>query len=580
MSGVEIAGLVLGCLPLIIQGIESYNEGLDPIKSFVRWERELPQFIRKLRNQHVHYAQTIRILLEPITSEVELAEMLSDPRTSQELWKSKNMVQKLQDKLQDSFQAYQSTISDIERIAIKIASKLDLDRAKELTRNDLEAIVVANPKKNDKFELKKRIRFGMNKKTIRALLEELDDCNKELERFTEKSERIETYRKTIKPSYAARLHRLQGFAKSLHSSLTLCWSCACKASHETSLQLQPRSELFASKAKRVNDTAKTSFNVSFTTTASGDNGMSWTWQAAEIRVDEESDDDTSLSPMPSPKPKMTKTVSFGSLPPYSVLDPSAPVRSLEEIKDLCASISQSYKKTPMIGFSLDNKNRLRGTYTVDSAEAHAPSPELVSLKELLGQSTAMHGKRTKLSKKERYSLALTLASSVLYLNSTPWLTDQWASEDIVFQRTNLGSRPIDFEHPYVVSKSVELLKPLTSTKARGFQNKNSVLLALAITLLELYFGTTADQYQESEHGTIDPSYHQNPWMLCSMAHEWAEDCQEDLSAAFLSAVRHCLRCFSDPGASLHDAEFLQAAVEGIVLPLQEELYQFLGKTVT
>lgn len=98
----------------------------------MRWERELPQFIRKLRNQHVHYAQTIRILLEPITSEVELAEMMSDPHTSRELWKSKEMVQKLQDKLRDSYNAYQNTIGDIERIATRIASKLDLERAKEV----------------------------------------------------------------------------------------------------------------------------------------------------------------------------------------------------------------------------------------------------------------------------------------------------------------------------------------------------------------------------------------------------------------------------------------------------------------
>lgn len=152
MSGVEVAGLVLGCLPLIIQGacicvfsteaetngpdknlgIETYNEGLDPIKSFMRWERELPQFIRKLRNQHVHYAQSIRILLEPITTEVELSEMFADPGASQQLWKSKDMANKLQERLQESYEAYQSTIADIERITKLIAGKLDLDRAKEV----------------------------------------------------------------------------------------------------------------------------------------------------------------------------------------------------------------------------------------------------------------------------------------------------------------------------------------------------------------------------------------------------------------------------------------------------------------
>ena len=113
------------------EAIETYNEGLDPIKSFMRWERELPQFIRKLRNQHVHYAQTIRILLEPITSDVELGELMTDPG-SLHLWGSPKFATKLQDRLQESFVAYQNTIADIERITKAIALKLDLDRSKEV----------------------------------------------------------------------------------------------------------------------------------------------------------------------------------------------------------------------------------------------------------------------------------------------------------------------------------------------------------------------------------------------------------------------------------------------------------------
>jgi hypothetical protein len=89
------------------------------------------QFIRKLRNQHVHYAQTIRLLFEPITSEQELAEMMSNPGSS-DLWKGHIMTRKLQQRLQESFDAYQDTIVDIERITKKIASKLDLDRATEV----------------------------------------------------------------------------------------------------------------------------------------------------------------------------------------------------------------------------------------------------------------------------------------------------------------------------------------------------------------------------------------------------------------------------------------------------------------
>ncbi|KAH8725263.1 hypothetical protein GQ44DRAFT_616408 [Phaeosphaeriaceae sp. PMI808] len=577
MSGVEVAGLVLGCLPLIIQGIESYNEGLDPIKSFVRWERELPQFIRKLRNQHVHYAQTMRILLEPITSDVELAEMMANPGSTQ-LWKGRYMTEKLKEKLQDSYQAYQGTIVDIERITKKIASKLDLDRATEISRNDLEAILVANPKKaDDKFEVGKRIRFGMNKKAIKALLEELDDCNKELERFTEKSEKIETYRKSVKPAFANRLQRVQGYAKNLHGSLL--WSCSCKHSHKTSLQLEPRGNLFATGLKQK---SKTSFTVSFTTTTT-ENDASWTCQAAEIHVDEE---DWDLTPSTSPRPKASKSVSFNSPPPYSVTDPVQPMTLSptstilvhQEVKDLCASIQQMHASR--LGFSLDSKSKLRGAFMIESAEKHLPSSSVVTLEDLLDHPPVVSGRRAKLSKKERYSLALTLASSVLYLNSTPWLTDQWAARDILFHQTTTSTRMVDIDHPYVAPAIVELSNACENgQKVRVFRNKNTVLLALAVSLLELYFGTTASKYQEDELGTTDPSLHKNPWMLCSMAHTWTEESQDDLSAAFLSAVRHCLRCFSDPCASLQDSEFLQAAVEGIVLPLQEELHQFLGTTI-
>jgi hypothetical protein len=158
--------------------------------------------------------------------------------------------------------------------------------------------LAANPKKaNDKFEFGKRVRFGMNKKAIKALLEELDDCNKELERFTEKSEKIETYRKSVKPAFASRLQRIQGYAKSLHDSFL--WSCTCKSSHKTSLQLEPRGNLFASGMKI---TSKTTFTVSFTTaaTTTDDSDGAWTWQAAEILVDEE---DLNPPPLSSPKPR-------------------------------------------------------------------------------------------------------------------------------------------------------------------------------------------------------------------------------------------------------------------------------------
>jgi hypothetical protein len=572
MSGIEVTGVVLAVMPLFITALENYKDGLDPIKAFMGWEKELPHFVRKLRNQHVHFQQTMRLLLEPVTTEFELAEMLADP--SGDYWKDEKMAARLEERLQESFNAYQSIIADIERIMKKIASKLDIERAADVTRDDLEALLVANPQQsNNKFEFKKRVRFGMSKKTIKGLLEELDNCNKELERFTDRSEKLETYRKPTKPSFAARLQRVQGYAKNLHNVLLSSFTCSCASSHCTHLQLDQRVDLYSSGNRTKSGPVGTCFKVSFSSTCTR-----WTWQEAHIDIEE--DDTTSLPVMTKKKPKISKTVSFSKPPPpYSALppDPVVALTTLEEVNDICSTIQKLCKMSPCIGFSMDGKSKLRGVYPVASnVEKSVVSFDAVTLDELMTCPPLIDGKPVKLSKKERYSLAVTLASSTLQLYSTSWIPDQWSKKNIVFRRTTDGPRVFDIEHPYITARLTDIKSKIEpGQKSSGFYNKNTILLALAIALLELYFGVSVEQHREGEDGFGNGQ--PNPWTICAMAYEWTESEKENLSAAFLAAVTHCLRCFGDPGSSLQDSDFLQAAVEGIVLPLQDELWQFLGK---
>ena len=273
---------------------------------------------------------------------------------------------------------------------------------------------------------------------------------------------------------------------------------------------------------------------------------------------------------------MSKSVSFGDKPPppYTPTDTNGAVHAAsQEVKDLCASICKLYKSSHCIGFSFDYQSKLLKGPMPRHRESDSDalrSCEIITLDELLNPGKGQ--KALKLSKRERYSLAVNLASSALQLNRTPWFPNSWSAKDIVFHRTSQGLRPVDIQHPYV-STSTDVQKP----SKIGFQNKNTVLLALAIALLELYFGISAQQHQENG-GSSETQFDSNPWNQCAIAYNWAENEQEDLSAAFQGAINHCLRCFSDPSASLQDPEFLQAAVESIVLPLQDELSQFLGKS--
>ncbi|RMZ73220.1 Intracellular serine protease [Pyrenophora seminiperda CCB06] len=539
------------------------GEGLDPIKGFFGRNKELPVFIRDLRAQYVHYDQNIQMLFGPITSEVEFAQMTADPGLSRELWKSKEAA--LQDKLRISYKTYQDIMADIETITKQIASRLDFGAPVEPTRIDLEAFLATNSKKlkDNNFEFRKRIRFGMSKKTIKALLEELDKCNKQLERLTKNSEKIETYHKATKPSYATRLRKLQ------------------RASHKTSLQLESRGDIFAAKTVQKRQSLRISFNVSFSTIAPVTSGVPWQVQAAEICIEDE--EDMCLTPMVSPRLSLTKNVSFGSLPPYAVHDPASGALPLhqEVVNDLCASIRQLGDQASTIGFSLDSNNKLRGAYPIDATESYVPTTESVSLENLLEHPPLVNGRRSKLSMKERYSLALTLASSVLYLNSTPWLASEWTARDILFHRTSNTLRPIDTERPYLSPMIDECSKDGSGSPNTGTSN-NNVLIALAVSLLELYFGTTVEKYRalEIEDDVADQPANRDPLKLSLLAFTWMYNESGNLSAAFRNAVRHCIHGFAEHDASLQDAEFLQAAVENIVLPLQEEFHHFLGKTAS
>lgn len=114
MSGIEVAGLVLAVLPLFISAFEDYNEGLEGIVAFWKWERELPNCIRELRDQHTQYELNLKVLLLPMIPDAELAELLSNP--IKERWKNAGIEKKLKHKLDAAYNTYMSQMKHVEKI--------------------------------------------------------------------------------------------------------------------------------------------------------------------------------------------------------------------------------------------------------------------------------------------------------------------------------------------------------------------------------------------------------------------------------------------------------------------------------
>jgi hypothetical protein len=114
LTGVETAGLVLAAIPIFISALEHYNDSLDPIKAFWEYDCQFPIQIRRLCNQHIHYEQTLRLLVAPIADSDRVATMIINPNG--DFWTSNEMQIRLEERLQESYHVYHETINHMEEI--------------------------------------------------------------------------------------------------------------------------------------------------------------------------------------------------------------------------------------------------------------------------------------------------------------------------------------------------------------------------------------------------------------------------------------------------------------------------------
>ena len=80
MSGVEAAGLVLAVFPIVVSGLQQFTEGIETIKNWRRYHRELSKYARTLETQRIVYLNTIERLFEGIIqSNDDLEVLMNDP---------------------------------------------------------------------------------------------------------------------------------------------------------------------------------------------------------------------------------------------------------------------------------------------------------------------------------------------------------------------------------------------------------------------------------------------------------------------------------------------------------------------
>lgn len=137
MSGVEVAGIVLGVIPVIVTALQNYAAGVSTIKTLRKYERELGSLIRQLKVQTEILRNTCEELLNGIDPASIVDTMLDNPGGT--AWEDSEIDQQLKARLQGAYDPYMATLEDMKEAVEEIRSRLRIDKIGKVSVGSMSA---------------------------------------------------------------------------------------------------------------------------------------------------------------------------------------------------------------------------------------------------------------------------------------------------------------------------------------------------------------------------------------------------------------------------------------------------------
>ena len=289
----------------------------------------------------------------------------------------------------------------------------------------------------------------------------------------------------------------------------------------------------------------------------------------------------------SPLTMRSKKVRF----PDVVIHPPAEAEyrnfaALAQIHDLCSAVMHGHRiegtvEEPL-GYLLDDRNRRHAFYPSTRPPVFSQHTETVTLGSLISQSRRRREpgiEKARMSRLERYSIAATLASSLLQLYNSPWVGESWSKNDIYFVKAAEGS-PI-FDRPYITRSFKSSLGGDSITSGNGASirdNSAKSIEALGIMLLELCFGEAIEDQPFRKKYLGADGQPNDMTDFCTAKQWWQDHALGEGGPEFHTAIRRCLFCaFAPKSTSLEDDELCAALYSEVVEPLETTLRQFTSE---
>ncbi|KAF4961795.1 hypothetical protein FSARC_10091 [Fusarium sarcochroum] len=546
MSGLEIAGVVLGAIPLVVSALEHYQAGKGIAASVIKWRGLLDTLISRLKKQRIlFYLEILDLLREsgvpeavnqPYLPEEECLRVLRDAKTGHEL---QNYLGNLYGMFLDILKRYETCLKEV-------ASKLrHIQRLPNASKDDLKALLAANPPNGTGFNFKGRLSFTIERRALRELLQELNEERLSLKTII-KGARTRQEFSAREPSLEAKrlafvFSQVQEGARSLFAAMCHGCTCSCMASHTVLMQLKNR---LPQERERTMKTKKetTMFNLVFP--------LDGSLQEASVKahpVDESMHLTLNLVSQ-SPSPGGLKVPSI-TLNPITTTQCAEPTR----VTDIChvAKRARASGKILQMELTLHTLSAIETPSERGREFSTATNLEQVLLEGYRNENARMTPKQCTL-------LALDVAAAIPQLRETTWLSLPWGKRSIKLLSSQ--ARQIDIE-PFVE----QTIGATSLCCSSGWPDPKAALLELAILLLEIWHQRTLETWAVTTK-VLDV---ESPDMRRILAIRWLEATSERLPLHHLMAIEQCLAICSGRLRKWQDEEFLRHYCENVIKPLQE-----------
>ncbi|KAK6424120.1 hypothetical protein LTR95_016434 [Oleoguttula sp. CCFEE 5521] len=577
MSGIEAVGIVLGAFPLLVSCFEHYEDVRTVAGTFYKIRRAHKKDLGRIKDCQLRFKLNLKELLLPllvddIVSRLEYEQLLADPGGS--CWKDSDVTEALQGRMKECHERYFEILGDMEETmaALCRATKVDDLKFQAMVQDRSTSAITATQKAKATLMIRaqtsfqaKRFNYAMTGTRRDNLIDEIEGYNKTLEDVLSANDRIsaltqQSTSEVSKPRIPKHLLQFWRHANCIFRLLKEAWTCQCQGVHCMKLWLKQKSTSsidldialqFCHGPRSVQiklaDTASPgqaydpSVPMRFPLRPLG--------KAPSITVQRSSTFATTITSSSQGVSSMrtaTKVTCFAS-------SASTIVQSHSELKDagVCQTIKSALPTTKdAYGIMTDHDSDRQ--YTVTEI---GPSPPLTGTDDVTLSDVLESKALTTLTRVQRYSLAATLASSVLQYEATPWVRS-WASNAVHFPKDIASTHPgiAPQEQPFLLTA----LTPAPPSTEDSFK-------ALGTLLLELCFGKTLDEHSIWQQPAFSAAK-TNPMLRQFVATEWLKEADGEAGEQFASAIRWCLQ---QAPALLNDDKWRTDFAQQVVWPLTQ-----------